>query len=1465
MSTDQPKTPPLNEQAAKMPEETLSVELSTLLLPVKVDAFILNADVCNGDALHDAKIAPLTQPNYTFLRLDQFYIRNDILNHADLHATTPAECNSRFTDLGTGEKWPKREGVYIHWMIPRPYRVGSAVRKQPAQTPAETDKPASDSKPGGSVESATMSAAVSETGAKGTVPDANAEGPEENARIPDMGSSTFHEVPTRWLVIRKLEDHENITKRGINIPPVQAWVVESDRKWMLDQIPIDWDLQVDVSPFVDAGGTGSADVDAQAEIFIGKKTAVEDWHEEGDAQPRVNLTLLGSSNQLFPDYQPHNSNVFSIVDPFEYDTGDLDEQGGKIMGKLEEATASYYVMGWHSSDVKDPMHIEAAPENREARMAAHMMELKNDATKGIAGWKTSRDPCRILCHGAMYGVGWSNKGKPKHVPADKACAQLTSKLPIAIGTTPMDALLTYVNSHKSFDPDDIKEIEVTISTLQRLLHARDDGVDAQREVADMVMNWNHMQFQGGKRFFLSGDGKADHNDETVGTANGSKPTQPTDDEKALLRELNRCQIFLDAQNRVFKRLQWQMFSMWWKYLSDVDGQSRKDSLKLQVQGVLTPKLDNVKGKIQSYQTKIAELLKKLPTATSGVQQPFTQTRDPTLLVGGIKSGWPDEFLKKVKVRIASQITGSYELLDSISEGMIGKIPKTLRPAARSLLHEFAALAPDGPALNKDYVEPLYHDRDVTADSTEFPEPPWRDRWENIQPWFPLFLEWEGEYTHIPYDHWELDNRVVHNSLAGPRLRYGIKDISVLCTSDLAPPLVRTRTISGRVLILPQPNFSLSSKVEQLLSETSVEQLKEEGLTEDNIKSLRSDLSKLQFLSAPLSGFTNHLTTMVEGSHVKPTIRPQGEANRPLDAAVEAGLPAGFNRKQLDYIGGECDLTPYGTLVSLAQTDTPFFPVTHGQFRFTKINIIDKFGQAIHAMNPHPDAAFGTKVYPCISDFYEPQPLVANNEKANTVTDEPAPNCEHIQIAPQINQPARLNSCFVTLTAADTLNPGPLPAEKSKAPWRPVDEWENPIWGWVVVNFADSGVQVFLPDGTFYREVRFGGPYGVQKSPPWLPFEPPKGQAAPPSSSSVADGWKFSQLQIFVEQLANRDFLQSFIWMINGAMKNSPPAPTAYAEFVNSVIGKPMALVNMGWSVELADAPYTNESSLSKTPPDHGLAEVKGGPPRYDFKIKLGDKDRAFDGLIGYFEAQKSPTLDSQLQLDQIFTHYTELPSDAIPTTAAGSQVHDFRTAINNSKYPPLHADYVDPIPDIDPKDSTTIITPARYEDKKNELLSVFGALIDPFIATHGYTGILPIKSLLLPSWTWQEAMKRMTGFFHIGPLLVTEDVPPYSPEFKLTSDYNLATQDAKKYPTAKIGIPAVALADWSWLQPYISTDKADADTDGRVYMPLNIKPIDDRPRFEPAPYTAVEGYLQMKKPILRPDEKDRQKSVEGTK
>ena len=59
---------------------------------------------------------------------------------------------------------------------------------------------------------------------------------------------------------------------------------------------------------------------------------------------------------------------------------------------------------------------------------------------------------------------------------------------------------------------------------------------------------------------------------------------------------------------------------------------------------------------------------------------------------------------------------------------------------------------------------------------------------------------------------------------------------------------------------------------------------------------------------------------------------------------------GLDIDALRKIGVETDLTPYGSLVRLSDLQhSAFKPVTHGQFRHTKLNIIDKFGQAVAAI------------------------------------------------------------------------------------------------------------------------------------------------------------------------------------------------------------------------------------------------------------------------------------------------------------------------------------------------------------------------------------------------------------------------------------------------------------------------------------------------------------------------------------
>ena len=55
------------------------------------------------------------------------------------------------------------------------------------------------------------------------------------------------------------------------------------------------------------------------------------------------------------------------------------------------------------------------------------------------------------------------------------------------------------------------------------------------------------------------------------------------------------------------------------------------------------------------------------------------------------------------------------------------------------------------------------DNDDDDDRKPLTPPRWRDRWSDRQPWFPLYVEWEVEYTHIPIDYWILTEQAARLS------------------------------------------------------------------------------------------------------------------------------------------------------------------------------------------------------------------------------------------------------------------------------------------------------------------------------------------------------------------------------------------------------------------------------------------------------------------------------------------------------------------------------------------------------------------------------------------------------------------------------------------------------------------------------------------------------------------------------
>jgi hypothetical protein len=244
--------------------------LDTILVPIDLTAFVLSPP-CFDSSL--SKIAPITQPNYIGLRINDFLIQHDVLEQIDFHLCSPAEKNPRVADLGTFDPTTgkanlrmNRLGVYLHWSLPRMYRSGAQQ--------ADGSTPPKDAVDGGN----------------------------------DISNPTFRHVPNRWLVVRHLRKQEPEGK----LKDFQTWVIESNRQRNIDELD-ELDLETDVTPFVKYEGDGSTNDDilkTQAEIFIGKRQQHSGWENFADVgwnevpdpnmTGHVPLTVMDTSNPMFP-------------------------------------------------------------------------------------------------------------------------------------------------------------------------------------------------------------------------------------------------------------------------------------------------------------------------------------------------------------------------------------------------------------------------------------------------------------------------------------------------------------------------------------------------------------------------------------------------------------------------------------------------------------------------------------------------------------------------------------------------------------------------------------------------------------------------------------------------------------------------------------------------------------------------------------------------------------------------------------------------------------------------------------------------------------------------------------------------------------------------------------------------------------------------------------------------------------
>lgn len=359
--------------------------------------------------------------------------------------------------------------------------------------------------------------------------------------------------------------------------------------------------------------------------------------------------------------------------------------------------------------------------------------------------------------------------------------------------------------------------------------------------------------------------------------------------------------------------------------------------------------------------------------------------------------------------------------------------------------------------------------------------------------------------------------------------------------------------------------------------------------------------------------------------------------------------------------------------------------------------------------------------------------------------------ELAQFTPRFAQPLRLRLDWV---------PGKNPAGTF-----PVN---SPICGWVIPNHLDQNLLFYdasgVPLGVLQKILRLtaaGGTGGVPdqdaKAFFWVPM---------PGTSQRPDAIHNPGLKYFVQFLERMgaDTGETFWNLLDDALAKTDPGEPEQDPILSVLLGRPLALVRASLQLELDGLPATDQS-MAKI----GRGDT-GGFTKVKFPVCLGDAANDRDGLIGFF------IHDSKSDVSAPF--YAAAGAKGLPALGVPGVI----------EYKDSHA-FLD------------CETPVALT-----------LLMDPRAMVHVTTGVLPKRSVELPSQVSSATKSAKEAFFQVAPLIS---------------------------PGGDVSLPKPSddFGKWSWAYRPRVTMWKEADT---------LTATSDRAGFHPRPQQISEGWLKLK-------------------
>lgn len=275
---------------------------------------------------------------------------------------------------------------------------------------------------------------------------------------------------------------------------------------------------------------------------------------------------------------------------------------------------------------------------------------------------------------------------------------------------------------------------------------------------------------------------------------------------------------------------------------------------------------------------------------------------------------------------------------------------------------------------------------------------------------------------------------------------------------------------------------------------------------------------------------------------------------------------------------------------------------------------------------------------------------------------------------------------------------------------------TPVCGWLLPNHLNGSLFVYDTQGASLGSLVLSddGSHIIWQS-------APGNGASIDQDAATAMRDQQPQLRELVVSLATGapQFFADFMAAVDSVNGFVEPQEMSSNNDLAVLIGRPVALVQAALALELKGTPHYNQSMsvLKLDPATNPLAETENGFTGIDFPVVLGNLQDLNDGLVGYFKAG-----GADYELARFYTRGA--PAGA----SSGVQV---------------------------PAQDTVTLKP--WPGVANPLAATAAEkllmLVDPRAAIHATTGILPTKSIAIPSDMYASTLRTLEMTFLTAPVL----------------------------------------------------------------------------------------------------------------